>query len=332
MLIVQKFGGSSLAGPEAVRRSASIIAEAVHSGAQVAAVLSAQGDATDELVSTAALYSSHPAPRELDMLLATGEQASVALMAMALQEMGVEAVSLTGWQAGLETDGVFGAARIRRIDPIRLRAELSAGRAALIAGFQGVTRLGDITTLGRGGSDTTAVAVAAALRADRCEIYTDVEGVYTADPRLVPAARKLPGIDIEEMLRLARMGAKVLHERSVELARRYRVPLEVRSSFSRAAGTAVQPLPLPENQGRLTAVTHSGNLVTLVGSNLRCLPEPPGEKAAAALSGEGIGLDAYLETDGYLAVQVDPARVTDALRCMHRTFLEPAEGIDASIS
>ena len=321
MLIVQKFGGSSLAGPEAVRRAAGIIAETVRAGAQVAAVLSAQGDATDELLASAAAYSPHPSPRELDMLLATGEQASAALMAMALGERGISAVSLTGWQAGLETDSVFGAAKIRSVDPLRLCTELDAGRVALIAGFQGVTRLGDITTLGRGGSDTTAVALAAALRAERCEIYTDVEGVYTADPRLVPAARKLDKVDTQEMLRLARMGAQVLHDRSVELAARYAVPLEVRSSLVRAPGTRIEPLP-PEDGGRLTAVTHSGDMAALVGTALRSLPFSPGKEAAAALEAAGVAVEAYLETDSCLTLRVAPGAAEDAVRCLHRRFFE----------
>ena len=329
MLIVQKFGGSSLAGPEAVRRSASIIAEAVRTGAQVCAVLSAQGDTTDTLTEEAALYSPHPAPRELDMLLSTGEQASAALMAMALQEQGIEAVSLTGWQAGVETNGVFGAARIRHIDTERLRRELAVGRTALVAGFQGVTSLGDVTTLGRGGSDTTAVALAAALRADLCEIYTDVEGVFTADPRLVPSARKLERVDVMEMLRLSRMGAKVLHERSVDLAVRYRVPIIVRSSLSRAEGTIVEPLPLPETKGRLTAVTHAGNLVTLVGTNLRALPFAPGKRAEAALREAHAVPEAWLETDGYLSVQVESGRAENTVRLLHRVFFEPDEGAAA---
>ena len=322
MLIVQKFGGSSLVGPEAVRRSAAIIAGAVRRGAQVAAVVSAQGDATDGLLAAAAAYSPHPAPRELDMLLATGEQASAALTAMALGAMGIGAVSLTGWQAGFETDCVFGAARIRGLDPARVRLELDAGRVAVVAGFQGVTHLGDVTTLGRGGSDTTAAALSAALQADRCEIYTDVEGVYTADPRLVPEARKLERVDTEEMLRLARMGARVLHERSVALTARYRVPLEVRSSLTGAPGTQILPLPLPEDEGRLCAVTCSGDMVTLVGTNLRALPGSPGQRAAAALEEAGIGVEAYLETDGYLTVRVAPGAAPEAVRCLHRLFFE----------
>ena len=166
-------------------------------------------------------------------------------------------------------------------------------------------------------------ALAAALRADRCEIYTDVEGVYTADPRLVGAARKLPQVDTEEMLRLARMGARVLHERSEELAARYGVRLTVLSSLTKAPGTTIEPLPLPENKGRITAVTHSGSLVTLVGTNLRSLPFSPGDRAAKALNAALISPEAYLETDGYLAVQVDPDRAQEALRVLHRTFFEP---------
>lgn len=322
MLIVQKYGGTSLAGPEEVRRAALRIAAAAARGDRVAAVLSAQGDATDALISDAERYSPSPPPRELDMLLATGEQASVALMAMTLAELGVEAVSLTGWQAGMETDAVFGSAHIRRVDVTRLRRELEEGKVALIAGFQGATRRGDITTLGRGGSDTTAVAVAAALRADRCLIYTDVEGVYTADPRLVPEAQKLPAVDVDEMLHLAAMGAKVLHERSVALAKRYRVPLEVLSSRSGAPGTRVEPLPLPPGEGRLTGLAVSGPLVTLVGTGLRELPFEPGRRAADALERAGLHSGAYLCTDRYLSVHSDPDETQAVLRCLHREFFE----------
>ena len=328
MLIVLKFGGSSLAGPEAVGRSAEIIAREVRRGAMVAAVLSAQGNATDELLSAAGLYSPSPPPRELDMLLSTGEQASVALMAMALGERGVAATSLTGWQAGMETDAAYGAARIRRVDPVRVRRELELGRVALVAGFQGVTRSGDITTLGRGGSDTTAVALAAALGADECRIYTDVEGVCTADPRLVSAARRLDRVDSEEMRRLAAAGAQVLHPRSAELADRFRVPLRVLSSLKEGPGTVVAPVPLPPGEGRLTAAACQGSLVTVVGSDLRALPFSVGRRAAEALESAGIPVEGSLETDGYLAVKVPPDRTADALRCLHRAFFEkdaPAE-------
>ena len=322
MLMVQKFGGTSVAGVEAVRRAAGILASAVRSGAAVAAVLSAQGDTTDALLSTAAQYNPNPSPRELDMLLATGEQASVALMAMALEDMGLPVVSLTGWQAGMGTDAAHGAARLRRLSPGRVQRELAAGKIVLIAGFQGLSPQGDITTLGRGGSDTTAVAVAAALEADVCRIYTDVDGVFTADPRRVPAARRLPEIDVREMHTLASLGAQVLHERSVALAERFSVPLEVRSSFTDAPGTAVKPLPLPEGEGRLTAVTEHGGLATLAGTHLRAFPAL-GPRAKAALETAGIGVRSYLETDGRLSVQVEPDRGEEALRILHRVFLEP---------
>ena len=238
MLIVEKFGGSSLAGVERVRCAARIIADTVRAGHSVAAVLSAQGKTTDTLLSTAAHYNPNPSRRELDMLLATGEQASVALMAMTLEEMGLPAVSLTGWQAGVGTDETHSDAHIRRLSMQRVRRELDDGKIVLIAGFQGVSPGNDITTLGRGGSDTTAVAAAAALRAGECRIYTDVDGVFTADPRLVPEARRLEAVDSEEMLRLAALGSQVLHERSAALAFRFGVPLTVLSSFTSAPGTS----------------------------------------------------------------------------------------------
>ena len=321
MLMVQKFGGTSVAGVEAVRRVARILADTVRSGAAVAAVLSAQGDTTDELLSTAAQYNPNPSPRELDMLLSTGEQASVALMAMALEDMGLPVVSLTGWQAGMGTDAAHGAARLRRLSPGRVQRELETGKIVLIAGFQGLSPQGDITTLGRGGSDTTAVAVAAALGADECQIFTDVDGVYTADPRRVPSARKLAEIDIREMRTLASLGAQVLHERSVALAERFAVPLEVRSSFTNVSGTAVKPLPLPAAEGRLTAVTEHGGLATLAGTHLRAFPAL-GPRARAALEAAGIGVRSYLETDSRLTLQTDPDRGEEALRLLHREFLE----------
>ena len=321
MLIVEKFGGSSLAGVERVRCAARIIAETVRAGHAVAAVLSAQGKTTDTLLSTAADYSPNPPKRELDMLLATGEQASVALMAMTLEEMGVPAVSLTGWQAGVGTDEAHGNAHIRRLSTQRVRRELDEGRVALIAGFQGVSPENDITTLGRGGSDTTAVAVAAALRAGECRIYTDVEGVFTADPRLVPEARYLPRVDSEEMLRLAALGSQVLHERSAALALRFGVPLRVLSSFTDAPGTVLLPLPLPEDEGRLTAVTRSASLVSLVGTHLHTFDGLP-ERAIAALQETGLEPDAVLLTDGRLTVQVSESESLAALRCLHAAFLE----------
>ena len=239
-LIVQKFGGSSVRDAQRIRNVAGIIAETYLEGNDVLVVLSAQGDTTDDLIAKAEEINSHPSKREMDMLLSTGEQISVALCAMALESMGLPCVSLTAWQVGIQTTAVHGDARIKRIDSERVQAELDQHRIVLITGFQGMDRAGDVTTLGRGGSDTSAVALAAAFRADLCQIYTDVDGVYTTDPRLVPNARKLDEITYDEMLELASQGAGVLHNRSVELAKKFRVDLEVLSSLERKPGTKVK--------------------------------------------------------------------------------------------
>ena len=239
-LIVQKFGGSSVRDAQRIRNVAGIIAETYLEGNDVLVVLSAQGDTTDDLIAKAEEINSHPSKREMDMLLATGEQISVALCAMALESMGLPCVSLTAWQLGIQTTAVHGDARIKRIDSERVQAELDQHRIVLITGFQGMDRAGDVTTLGRGGSDTSAVALAAAFRAKLCQIYTDVDGVYTADPRIVPNARHLDEITYDEMLELASQGAGVLHNRSVELAKKFRVDLEVLSSLERKPGTKVK--------------------------------------------------------------------------------------------
>ena len=239
-LIVQKFGGSSVRDAQRIRNVAGIIAETYLEGNDVLVVLSAQGDTTDDLIAKAEEINSHPSKREMDMLLATGEQISVALCAMALESMGLPCVSLTAWQVGIQTTAVHGDARIKRIDSERVQAELDQHRIVLITGFQGMDRAGDVTTLGRGGSDTSAVALAAAFRAKLCQIYTDVDGVYTADPRIVPHARHLDEITYDEMLELASQGAGVLHNRSVELAKKFRVDLEVLSSLERKPGTKVK--------------------------------------------------------------------------------------------
>ena len=239
-LIVQKFGGSSVRDAQRIRNVAGIIAETYLEGNDVLVVLSAQGDTTDDLIAKAEEINSHPSKREMDMLLSTGEQISVALCAMALESMGLPCVSLTAWQVGIQTTAVHGDARIKRIDSERVQAELDQHRIVLITGFQGMDRAGDVTTLGRGGSDTSAVALAAAFRAKLCQIYTDVDGVYTADPRIVPNARHLDEITYEEMLELASQGAGVLHNRSVELAKKFRVDLEVLSSLERKPGTKVK--------------------------------------------------------------------------------------------
>ena len=239
-LIVQKFGGSSVRDAQRIRNAAGIIAETYLEGNDVLVVLSAQGDTTDDLIAKAEEINSHPSKREMDMLLATGEQISVALCAMALESMGLPCVSLTAWQVGIQTTAVHGDARIKRIDSERVQAELDQHRIVLITGFPGMDRAGDVTTLGRGGSDTSAVALAAAFRAKLCQIYTDVDGVYTADPRIVPNARHLDEITYDEMLELASQGAGVLHNRSVELAKKFRVDLEVLSSLERKPGTKVK--------------------------------------------------------------------------------------------
>lgn len=240
MLIVQKFGGSSVANKERVQNVARRIVSAYKKGYDVIVVLSAQGDTTDELLAKAKELNPRASKRELDMLLATGEQQSVALMAMAINGMGYPVVSLTGYQVGVETNSNYGNARIKKINTERLEREIARKNIVIVAGFQGINKFDDITTLGRGGSDTTAVAIAASLHADLCEIYTDVDGVYTADPRVVKTARKLPEIRYDEMLELASLGAKVLHNRSVELAKKYSVNLVVRSSMTDTEGTLVK--------------------------------------------------------------------------------------------
>ena len=239
-LIVQKFGGSSVADAQRVSHVAGIIANTYRKGNQVVVVVSAQGKTTDHLIAQAQEVNPNPSKRELDALMATGELASMALMALALERLGMPAISLSGWQAGIHTDSTHGAARVSRIDTERLRNELDKGNIVIVAGFQGVNKYEDITTLGRGGSDTSAVALAAALNADLCQIYTDVDGVYTADPRIVPNAIKIDEITYDEMLELASLGANVLHNRSVEMAKKYNVNLEVLSSMTSAEGTIVK--------------------------------------------------------------------------------------------
>ena len=239
MLIVQKYGGSSLADARRIHRAAERIAQQVRAGHKVVAVVSAQGDTTDQLLAQIPAVTGRPSERELDAYLSAGEQLSAALMAMALHTQGIPALSLTGWQAGLMTDGVHTDARVRGLRGSRIRDELSRGNTVVVTGFQGMDAEGDITTLGRGGSDTTAVALAAFLGADRCMIYTDVDGVYDRDPRQYPDAVRFDRIGYEKMLTMARQGAQVLHDRCVELAQRYQVPVQVLSSFRSGGGTMV---------------------------------------------------------------------------------------------
>ena len=239
MLIVQKYGGTSLGDAERIRAAARRVTELARQGNGVVVVVSAQGDTTDELIQKAAELNRRRALREMDAYLAAGEQMSASLMAMAIGALGQSAVSLTGWQAGIRTDGIHGNARIVHIDTGRIRRELDAGKIVIVAGFQGVDPEGDITTLGRGGSDTTAVALAAYLEADKCQIFTDVEGVYDRDPRVFPDAVRFSSISYEKMMALIENGAQVLHDRSVEMARKHRISVEVLSAFTGAPGTIV---------------------------------------------------------------------------------------------
>ncbi|MEY9868606.1 aspartate kinase [Peribacillus sp. RS7] len=239
-LIVQKFGGTSVGSVEKIKNVANRVIEEVENGNGVVVVVSAMGKTTDQLVSMAQDISGTPSKREMDMLLTTGEQITISLLTMALIEKGHEAISYTGWQAGMQTESVHGNARILNIDSTRIQAQLQEKKIVVVAGFQGSDANGEITTLGRGGSDTTAVAIAAALNADRCDIYTDVTGVFTTDPRYIKGARKLQSISYDEMLELANLGAGVLHPRAVEYAKNYQIPLEVRSSMERESGTIIE--------------------------------------------------------------------------------------------
>ncbi|MBW3700793.1 aspartate kinase [Bacillus aerophilus] len=239
-LIVQKFGGTSVGSTEKIRNVAERVIAEREAGNDVVVVVSAMGKSTDVLVDLAKELTDDPSKREMDMLLTTGEQVTISLLAMALQAKGYDAISFTGWQAGMKTEKVHGNARIVNIDEARIQEELSAGKVVVVAGFQGIADDLHITTLGRGGSDTTAVALAAALKADKCDIYTDVPGVFTTDPRYVPSARKLAGISYDEMLELANLGAGVLHPRAVEFAKNYQIPLEVRSSIENESGTLIE--------------------------------------------------------------------------------------------
>ncbi|MBI4609329.1 MAG: aspartate kinase, partial [Candidatus Rokubacteria bacterium] len=255
-LVVQKYGGSSVADPEKIAHVARRVAETAAQGHQLVVVVSAMGKTTDSLLTLAQQITPTPPPRELDLLLATGEQVSSALLAMALQALRRPARAFTGAQVGIYTDTVHGQARIRRIENERIRHALDSGEVVVVAGFQGVTAEEEITTLGRGGSDLTAVALAAALKADLCEIYTDVDGVYTADPNIVPDARKLSRVSYDEMLEMASLGARVLQSRSVEFAKKYAVPVHVRSSFKPDPGTLVTREDSRMEEVIVTGLTH----------------------------------------------------------------------------
>ena len=296
-LIVQKFGGSSVANAERILHVAEIVTNTYKKGNQVVVVLSAQGDTTDELLEKAAEINPAASKREMDMLLTTGEQMSIALMAMAIQRLGYPVISLTGWQVGMETTSAYGAARIKRVSGTRIQEELDRNRIVLVAGFQGINKYGDMTTLGRGGSDTTAVALAVALRADLCQIYTDVDGVYTADPRKVPDARKIQEITFDEMLELASLGAQVLHNRSVEMAKRYNMNLEVLSSFTGAPGTIVKEAVKKVEKTYISGVAQDKNVARLALVGLR---DEPGVayKVFNLLAREKINVDLILQSIG----------------------------------
>ncbi|MBO4256729.1 aspartate kinase [Streptomyces griseorubiginosus] len=297
-LVVQKYGGSSVADAEGIKRVAKRIVEAKKNGNQVVVVVSAMGDTTDELIDLAEQVSPMPAGREFDMLLTAGERISMALLAMAIKNLGHEAQSFTGSQAGVITDSVHNKARIIDVTPGRIRDSIDAGNIAIVAGFQGVSQdKKDITTLGRGGSDTTAVALAAALDAEVCEIYTDVDGVFTADPRVVKKARKIDWISFEDMLELASSGSKVLLHRCVEYARRYNIPIHVRSSFSGLQGTWVSSEPIGDQkveQAIISGVAHdtSEAKITVVG-----VPDKPGEAAVIfrAIADAEINIDMVVQ-------------------------------------
>jgi aspartate kinase len=295
-LIVQKFGGSSVRDAQRVFNVARIITQTYQKGNNVVVVVSAQGDTTDDLIEKAKEINPNPSKREMDVLLSTGEQISISLLAMAIEKLGFPVISLTGWQAGFHTDSTHAAARIKNIDTERLENELAKHNIVIVAGFQGLNKYDDISTLGRGGSDTSAVALAAALKADLCQIYTDVTGVYTADPRVVTTARKLEEITFDEMLELASLGAQVLHNRSVEMAKKYNVNLEVLSSLENVPGTKVKEVAKMEKMV-IRGVASDVNIVRIA---VHEVPDNPGiaYKIFALLASKKIDVDIILQSVG----------------------------------
>ena len=296
-LIVQKFGGTSVRDAERVMNVAKIVTDTYAKGNDVVVVVSAQGDFTDVLVDKQEEINPNASRREKDMLLAAGEQISIALLAMAIEKLGYHAVSLLGWQAGFSTSSAHTSARIKNVDPSRIQAAIDKRNIVVVAGFQGISRFGDITTLGRGGSDTSAVAIAAAMNADLCQIYTDVEGVFTADPRKIPNAQKLKEISYDEMLELATMGAQVLNNRSVEMAKKYNIELEVLSSLTRAPGTIVKEKTRMEKM-LISGVAKDNEVarISVVG-----VPNNPGFafKLFSRLSKKNINVDIILQSIGH---------------------------------
>nr|WP_240546000.1 aspartate kinase [Paenibacillus artemisiicola] len=290
-----KFGGSSVGSTERMQRVARRIADYKEAGHDVVVVVSAMGDTTDDLIDQSKLLNANPPAREMDMLLTVGEQISVSLLAMTIDAIGYKAMSLTGWQAGIETEDVHGKARITDIRPQRIFDALAAGHAVIVAGFQGATASGEITTLGRGGSDTTAVALAAAINADVCEIYTDVDGIYSTDPRVVKCARKLDEISYDEMLELANLGAAVLHPRAVEYAKNYNVKLVVRSSFTQNEGTSVKEDAVMEQGMVVRGIAYDKNVARI---SILGVEDIPGvlAKVFGALASNGIDVDIIVQS------------------------------------
>ena len=296
-LIVQKLGGSSVANAERVMNVASIVTDTYAKGNDVVVVVSAQGDTTDDLIEKANEINPKASKREKDMLLAAGEQISISLLAMAIEKLGYHAVSLLGWQAGFNTTSAHTSARIRKVEPDRIKKELDKKNIVIVAGFQGISKYGDITTLGRGGSDTSAVAIAASMHADLCQIFTDVEGVYTADPRKVKNAKKLQEISYDEMLELATLGAQVLNNRSVEMAKKYNIELEVLSSMTKASGTIVKEKTKMEKM-LISGVAKDTDVARI---SVMGVPNIPGLafKMFSKLSAKDINVDIILQSIGH---------------------------------
>ena len=319
-LIVQKFGGSSVRDAERVMNVAKRITETYQAGNSVVVAVSAQGDTTDDLIEKAMEINDHASKREMDMLLSSGEQISIALLAMAIEKLGFPVVSLTGWQAGFKTNSNYGSARIKTIDTERINLELDRKRIVIVAGFQGLNKYDDITTLGRGGSDTSAVALASALNADLCEIYTDVDGVYTADPRFVKNAYKLEDISYDEMLELASLGANVLHNRSVEMAKKYNVKLSVRSSLNRNEGTYVKEVDQVEKMV-VRGVTRDNDCARIA---LCGVEDTPGKafQVFRMLAKHNINVDLIIQSIGNgvkkdIAFTTSEGNLDEALQLLH---------------
>lgn len=330
-LIVQKFGGTSVANTERLKNVADIITKTYEKGNDVVVVVSAQGDTTDEFIEKARQVNPNPSKREMDMLLTAGEQISASLLAMTIEKMGYPVISLLGWQAGFFTSANNGSARIERVDPARIKRELDQKRIVIVTGFQGVNRYQDMTTLGRGGSDTSAVAIAASMHADLCQIYTDVEGVFTADPRKIKDARKLDVISYDEMLELATLGAQVLNNRSVEMAKKYGVELEVLSSLTRKPGTIVREANKMEEM-LISGIAKDNEVarVSIIG-----VPDRPGLafKIFTKLAAKEINVDIILQSIGRnntkdISFTIPESQLDETMEIL-RTYVETIGAADA---